>query len=240
MSGDALLNLIRREVERVVRVQVGPARTAIVTQFDPVRIAAIVTWQPEGTQSGWLPVLTQWMGNGWGIVAPLQPGDQVAVVSDRDHRDAGIVLGRIFDTRNQPPQGAQAGELWMVHQSGSLLKLLATGDVQLTTARDLNATVGRDLNATVGRNLNATVTGTLTATVTGAAKIVSAAMVQVFAPAIQLGRQAGDTLFTLVTSVFITLFNSHTHNGVQPGSGNSGPPNQTAGAAQETSIVTAE
>lgn len=237
---DALLNLIRREVERVIRGQVGAPQTGIVDQFDPVRIAAIVTLAPDGQQTGWLPLLVQWMGNGWGEVAPLQPGDQVGVIYAQNDKSAGLILGRLYDERNQPPQGAVAGERWLVHQSGSFLKLLATGDIALTTNRDLNATVGRNLNATVAGSLTATVTGALTATVTGTAKIVSAALVQVFAPAIQLGKQAGDTLVAILLATVWPWLSTHTHS-ASGGTGNGGPPNSVPTESSViTSVVTAE
>jgi hypothetical protein len=61
-----LLNLVRREVQRTLRALVADPRVAIVQSFDPARYAATVQLMPEGTQTGWLPILVDWMGNGWG------------------------------------------------------------------------------------------------------------------------------------------------------------------------------
>ena len=50
-------------------------RHALVTSFDPQRYLAKVAFQPEGQESGWLPIETGHIGNGYGIAVGLQPGD---------------------------------------------------------------------------------------------------------------------------------------------------------------------
>ena len=70
--------------------------------------------------------------------------------------------------------------------------------------------------------------------------INASAAISLLAPVINLAKSATDTLLKLVTSAFVTLFNTHTHGGVGTGTGHTAVPDQLAGANQETSIVQAE
>jgi hypothetical protein len=105
-------------------------RFAIVTSVDPARYAARVTLQPEGVLSGWLPILAPWIGAGWGLACPPAPGDQVLVVAQEGSAEHGVILGGSWSDTAQPP-GAPVGELWLVHQSGTSLKLANDGTVRI-------------------------------------------------------------------------------------------------------------
>ena len=105
-------------------------RFAIVTSVDPSRPAVRVSLQPEGVITGWLPVLSPCVGAGWGIASPPSPGDQVVVLAQEGDSEHGIVVGRAWsDTARTPP--APSGELWLVHQSGSFLKLANDGTLRI-------------------------------------------------------------------------------------------------------------
>ena len=106
----------------------GQPRLALVSSVDPASYTARVLFQPEGVLSGWLPVLSSWVGAGWGLACPPSPGDQVLVVPQEGDAEHGIIIGRLWSTSSLPP-GAASGELWLVHSSGSFLKLLNDGTV---------------------------------------------------------------------------------------------------------------
>jgi len=108
----------------------GVARFGLVSSFDPHAFAARVLIQPENVLSGWLPVLSSWVGNGWGFVAPLTPGSQVLVIAQEGDAEQGVILGAVWSTVDQPLP-APAGELWLRHQTGSYLKLLNNGNIAL-------------------------------------------------------------------------------------------------------------
>ncbi len=201
-----------------LRDQMAKTRIGIIQTYDPRYHTATVLLQPEKLLTGSLPILSPFVGNGWGLVCAPSAGDQVEVQFQENDLEAGFVVLRFFSDRARPPADTSgnycpSGDVWLVHQSGSLLKFHGDGSVELTAVGNLNATVG----------------GNLVATVSGTASI--------FATAINLGRQAGDTLLSLVTSAFVTLYNGHTH---PTPSGTSGVPSQQGGAAQETSILKAE
>ena len=93
-------------------------RYGIVDSCDPKTYRAKVVLAPstdgKTPMTGYLPMLTGYMGNGWGMVAPLQKGDQVIVLFVQNHPDQGVILGRIHDQSHTPPvrPGQQAGRGW--------------------------------------------------------------------------------------------------------------------------------
>ena len=108
----------------------GQPRFGLVTSVDTANATVRVTLQPEGVLSGWLPVLSPWVGAGWGLVCPPSPGDQVLVLPQEGASEHGIVVGRAFSQSAMPPS-APAGEFWLVHQSGSSLRLVSDGTIQV-------------------------------------------------------------------------------------------------------------
>ncbi len=109
----------------------GVARFGLVSSFDPNAYAARVMMQPENVLSGWLPILSAWVGAGWGMAAPLTPGDQVLVIAQEGSSEQGVIVGAVWSAADAPP-GAPAGEFWLCHQSGSFVKLLNNGTIFLT------------------------------------------------------------------------------------------------------------
>ncbi len=108
----------------------GVARFGLVSSFDPTAYAARVLMQPENVLSGWLPILSAWVGAGWGLAAPLTPGSQVLVVAQEGSSEQGVIVGCVWSAVDAAP-GAPAGELWMKHQTGSFVKLLNDGTIAL-------------------------------------------------------------------------------------------------------------
>jgi uncharacterized protein involved in type VI secretion and phage assembly len=111
----------------------GVARFGLVSSFDPSAYAARVMIQPENVLSGWLPVLSAWVGAGWGMAAPLTPGAQVLVIAQEGDAEQGVIVGAVWSAVDQPLP-APAGELWLQHQSGSFLKLHSDGTIALQAA----------------------------------------------------------------------------------------------------------
>ncbi len=127
----------------------GQPRFAIVSSVDPSRPAARVLLQPEAVLTGWLPILSPWVGAGWGLSCPPAPGDQVLVLPQEGQSEHGVIIGRAWSDSARTP-AAPTGELWLVHQSGAFLKLSNDGMIHLQG------------NTTLAGNL--TVTGTISST----------------------------------------------------------------------------
>jgi phage gp45-like len=59
-----------------------------------------------------------------------EPGDQVLVVPQEGDIEQGIIIGACY-SRVQRPPAAQSGEFWLVHKSGSFIKLGNDGIVHV-------------------------------------------------------------------------------------------------------------
>lgn len=148
------------------------ARIGLVTAYNPSTYAVKATIQPEGIETGWLPVMSLLVGPQWGLLTAPSVGNQVLILFQENDPKTGIVIGCLFSLADQPPGKAQPGEFWVVHSTGSLLKFTADGKVALTSNGDLNVTAGGKIVAQASEmdltgNLKVTGDITGTGTVTG-------------------------------------------------------------------------
>ena len=118
----------------------GQPRFGTITSFNPSNFTARVQLQPEGTISGWLPVLSPWTGNGWGMVCPLIAGDQVLIIPHEGQAEHWVIIGRSYSNVSVPPPAAP-GELWIVHSSGSSLKLRSDGTIAISGDLHVNGDI---------------------------------------------------------------------------------------------------
>lgn len=108
----------------------GRAKFGVIASVNYQSAMGRVIIQPDGVLSGWLPILSQWTGSGWGLVCLPSPGDQVLVLPQEGDIEQGVIAGGVFSTRQAPPQAAE-GEFLIVHRSGSFLKLRNDGSVHI-------------------------------------------------------------------------------------------------------------
>lgn len=125
---DNFFNILKGQMAQLDQLWAHP-RIGVVSSVDPNTFTARVTVQPEGILSGWLPVAAPWVGNGWGLACPPQPGDQVVVLWQEGDAEQGLVVGRLW-SNDVPPPMAPAGECWLVHSSGSFIKLHNDGSIE--------------------------------------------------------------------------------------------------------------
>ena len=97
----------------------------------------------------------------------------------------------------------------------------------------LNPT-SHEIDIVTPANWTATIGGNTNINVTGSANITASVSASVTAPSISLGA-ASQTLLSLVTSAFMSLFNGHTHP--DPQGGNSSPPTQQMTSAHLTTTI---
>ncbi len=110
--------------------QNGSVRFGLVSSFDPDNYVAKVLIQPEGVLSGWLPINSPWVGPGWGMASPLIPGAQVILLAQEGDAEHGVIVGAIWSAVDKP-LGAPSGEFWLKHSSGSSIKLLNNGTIEI-------------------------------------------------------------------------------------------------------------
>lgn len=126
---DRLLNAIKAH-SGAQDASAGQPRFGVVTSVDPAKGTARVQLQPDGVLTGWLPVLSPWVGAGWGMSCPPSPGDQVLVVPQEGDAEHGVVVARAWSASVRPP-ATPVGELWLTHRSGSYLRLLNDGTISV-------------------------------------------------------------------------------------------------------------
>lgn len=136
---ERLLNVIKGHADSL-DCGSGQPRFGVVTSVDANSACVRVTLQPEGVLSGWLPVTSPWVGAGWGLVCPLSPGDQVMVLAQEGNAEHGVVIGAAFSTYQLPP-AAPVGEFWLVHSSGSFVKLQNDGTIRISGDLHVNGDV---------------------------------------------------------------------------------------------------
>lgn len=207
---DRLLNALKGHMA-AMDAQVAKPRFAVVQSVDPATMTAKVTIQPENVLTGWLPILSPIAGQGWGVVAPPSPGQQVVVAFQEGRDGAGVVLGAVYSTTHAVPAPSSvtvaAGEMAIVHPSGSFMHF-SGNNVRVQTAQDL--IVNTTGNATIHAAVNATVSAANAAT-------VSAASIGLVSNVITAGA-VGGTAQRLATEEFVlTVYNNHTHTGAFSG-----------------------
>lgn len=185
-----LLNTMRAQSDLA---QSGRARTRIglVSSYDPANYCAKVRIMPDDVETGWLPVTSPWVGNGWGMFAPPMPGDMVEIQFQENDIDAGFIVGRFYNDSDRP-LAAPAGELWLVHASGSKLQFHNDGTVTLVSAGTLTSSAPQ-----WNHTGNITVTGDIKAS-----------------------GDITDTYLTNTRTIggMRTVYNGHTHTDPQGGS----------------------
>ena len=126
---DKLLNALKAQ-SGAQDSTAGQPRFATVTSVDPSAGTARVQLQPEGVLTGWLPVLSPFVGAGWGISCPPSPGDQVLVLPQEGDAEHGMIVARAWSKAASAP-ATPVGELWLTHKSGSFVRLLNDGTVRV-------------------------------------------------------------------------------------------------------------
>ncbi len=106
-------------------------RFAIVSSVDSETMVARVLLQPEQVLTGWLPILSPWVGDGWGLCAPPAPGDQVLIIPQEGEAASGAVLAMSWSSAARPPERVAVGELWLRHRTGTSIRLSNDGTVRV-------------------------------------------------------------------------------------------------------------
>ena len=112
-------------------------RVGLVTSWDPDKHLAKAMFQPEGHETGWLPVHTMSAGDGYGHMTGLTPGDgmttgdQVEIVFQEGDFETGAIVARIHSAVDAAPT-LQSGEQLFKTPFGSLIKLANDGSVAAT------------------------------------------------------------------------------------------------------------
>jgi uncharacterized protein involved in type VI secretion and phage assembly len=198
---DKIRNAMRSEAKRESSTRAKPRRGTI-TAYDPSKYAAKVRIEPEGYETGFLQIGSEFVGNGWGLILGPSIGDEVEVNFQEDGKNAAYIGSRFFGDET-PPFPVPSGEAWLVHKSGAFIKLTNDGKMSLRDAAGSTLVMNNDGTTTLTSNLivngNITATGDITdRDATG-------------------GSSMAD---------FRTVYDGHTHGNVMNGGDNTDIPNQ--------------
>ncbi len=116
----------------------------MVTAFDPTGYQVQVLLQ-EDFPTGWIPLASPWAGNGWGMFCPASPGDLILVFFQDGSLQNPIAGMRLFFD-GALPLNVPAGEMWLVHQTGSALKLTNDGGITIQGTADINIASDTKIN----------------------------------------------------------------------------------------------
>ena len=124
-----LMNAMKSMTQQAVQSRAA-TRHGTITSYDPNAYAVKVRLQPDGVETGWMPLKSPWVGKQWGLFCPPSVGDAVEIDYQEDDSGVGSVGWRFFNDTDRP-LACPSGEFWLVHQSGSLLKFYNNGQVEL-------------------------------------------------------------------------------------------------------------
>lgn len=223
-----LLNSMRQQADMAGGAR-AETRNGIVSSYDQDNYCVKVKVMPEGDETGWIPLKSAWIGNGWGMFCPPSIGDAVEIGFQEDDFEAGSSGLRFFNDSDRP-LSVPSGEFWLVHQSGAFFKLTNDGKLLVNGHTEIDATAP---------TINITATGNITAQAGGDATVQAGGTATIQAPSIIL-KNAGAALKKLCTEVFMALYNSHTHTSSAAGSQTSTPTQQASAGTHTTNIVQAE
>ena len=134
-----LEDIIMRCVQRFMTGRYSE-RHGLVTSYDPMNYLAKVTFMPEGQESGWLPIETGHIGNGYGIAVGLETGDgkstgdQVVVRFQEGDFESGKIVQRVHSDADKPPP-VQSGEMVMWTKWGQKISFSKDGTLTFQTGQ---------------------------------------------------------------------------------------------------------
>ncbi|GEP00627.1 phage baseplate assembly protein V [Methylobacterium haplocladii] len=115
-----LSNLIRRE-SSYADASRAPIRIAEVTSYNEDSHSVVLKYMPEGNSSGWVPLGSAHIGNGFGIAIGPNIGDQFVVAHIEGDHNTPVIISRIYSDKQKPPK-VKAGEMLLMHGTkGSML-----------------------------------------------------------------------------------------------------------------------
>ncbi len=159
---DAFYNTLIDRIQGLLS-QRGTTRIGVITEYQPFQVQVKIF--PEGYITDWIPLEALAIGAGCGVICAPNIGDVCVVEHINEDFNTPVARTRLFtDGFTSPP--AQAGEVWIVHSTGSLMKLTSDGIITVSSSSKLIINTVSDVDVTAGGDVNVSAQGaTLTAPV---------------------------------------------------------------------------
>ena len=175
---------------------------------------------PESGISGFIPLFTPWMGNGWGaqfapkvgqaftLVATIGGGGGVGGGGGGMNVGAHFAIGLFYNLATLPKGNLQEGEMRLVHESGSVVEMRA--DSSINVVHVSGAHIEMQADSTIEIQAKDGAGHRILISPNGEIEIIAPASSKVFAPEVLAGSEGGAFL-TLLMDTFIQLYNEHRH-----------------------------
>lgn len=133
-----MIEAIKRVVAEMLNMQ---ARTqyGTISAYNPNTYAVKVLLQPEGVETGWIPLAAPWVGNGLGAVFGPPIGTDCRVDFVGGVPEAALGGSRFFNASNPPPL-VQSGQGAIVDAGGSYVRLNGDGTITLGASVGITST----------------------------------------------------------------------------------------------------
>lgn len=128
-----ITNLIQREIRRAMNTHAQP-RAGLVTSYDEKAHAVKVKLMPEGKETGWIPVGSMQVGNGFGIAIGPNIDDQFMVGFHEGDINSPFIMARMFSDKDKAPE-VKAGEITIMHKSKSALHFDKDGQIKIAHSK---------------------------------------------------------------------------------------------------------
>lgn len=134
---DKFLNVMRQQAS-LVNNSISSTALGTIVAYDQSQYYASVQLYPadpaDHTSSpmitGMMPIFSPWVGSGWGLFSPPNIGDIVEVHFQEGSLQNGYIGLRTWNL-NQLPLSVPSGEFWLVHETGSYIKLTNDGNISI-------------------------------------------------------------------------------------------------------------
>lgn len=218
-------------------------KSGFIQSFNPddwtITVFFPESFEDDDTQAGAvnIPLSSQWLGNGWGLYCAPQEGTEVVITFRDANLQDPVSIAYCFNNQFLPIQGIQSQECWLVHSSGSLIRLTNDGKISI------NGNTEVDMTTPI---LNITTTGAININAGTIATIQAATSIDLDAPIINVSNDlnitnnliANNGETTMEDGIFTTntliaqnkveaagiSLTDHVHGGVQSGSSETDPP----------------
>jgi phage baseplate assembly protein gpV len=118
-------------------------RIGTISAYDG-KFSVKVTLQPQIeesanqiSESNWIPLATPWAGNGWGMFCAPEIGSQVDVHFAEGNWQVAYASLHFFSDVDQA-LSVPSKEFWLVHSSGSFIKLKNDGKIEISSGTSVN------------------------------------------------------------------------------------------------------
>lgn len=133
-----MIDLIKRVVADFM-ASFSPTKYGTVSAYNPNDYTVKVILQPEGIETGFVPLSAPWVGNNLGAVFGPAIGDVVRLDFIDGSAQATVVGGRFFSVNARPPV-VQSGQAAIVDSAGSYVRLNNDGTITLGASTGITTT----------------------------------------------------------------------------------------------------